>query len=215
MVLSEEKKSKLDNLTVEEMAVKKNFIKTANKYIDVSKVLRGEEKEENFGYEYDDLFEEWEQIVPISLDEFKSIAPKIYKKIGETDSKKIFKAIEGENKVLTDNLVKNSMVKEMIKKIQRGKTSEKTKKEKIADRKAMYEEGKKLKKEGVELNKSLAWDIWFIEEGKRKKARLLERYSKEKYDEMVETVKYLGEEFMKDLKHERDLQNGWIDEDDD
>ena len=188
-MLSEKQQQKLDNLQAKDVSEK-----VRKELLNVWKIYRGNEATKNFQYEYDELFDEYDKVCEVSLDEFKNIAPTIYKRIGGTAGSKIFNGITKGK--FTVGLTKKENVDASIEKIKNSGISEKKKAEQIEKRELMFEEGQALKKKGVKLTKNLAWKIWFIEEG----IRTVEFVNEEKLEKNLLKVEYLGSKFMKELK---------------
>lgn len=191
-VLDDKQKTKLSNLTVEQVAVRENV---AIELINTWKVLRGEQASDNFQYEYDELLDEDDKVCEISLQEFKETAPTIYKRIGDTEGNKIHVAIK--NGKYTVGLTKEINVKNKIKEIKENpRLNPEKKRKQIEERKIMLKEGQELAKKKVNLTKNLAWKIWFIEEGIRCKKFI----SEEKFPKNKAKVEFLGEKFIKDVR---------------
>lgn len=201
MELSEKQVAKLDNLEPKDVSEKVLKI-----YLNTWKIVQGIDAEKNFQYEYDEIFDEYDKVCEVSLEEFKTIAPTIYKTIGDTKSNKIYHGIK--NGLLTHGLTLETNVNKKIEEIKENKngllSAEKIKIQ-IAKRKTMFKEGQALEEKGVKLTKGLAWKIWRIEEG----LRTMEFVDEEKLEKNKAVVRYLGEDFMNELKKINKELNGY------
>lgn len=192
-VLNEKQQEKLSKMTVEKIVGNE---KVTNELLNTWKIIQGEEAEETFQFEYDELFDEFDEVCPITLIELRETAPEIYNRIGSTKGNKIFNGIKSGK--FTVGLTKKENVDAKIKSIQENpRINDAVKEKQIAKRKTMYEEGKKLHDKGVTLTKNMAWKIWRIEERKR----TLEFVNEENLEKNKAKVKFLGEKFMRDLKN--------------
>ncbi len=189
-MLSKSKIEKLQNLKPEEVSDKMR-----DELLNTWKVMEGEKAEKEFSEEYDEIFDEYDIVCNVSLNEFKEIAPEIYNRIGGCKGNKIFKAIKDGH--FTVGLTEETNVKNKIEKIKTAPLlSEEVKKAQIEKRLIMFKEGQELKEKDVELTKSLAWKIWRIEEGHR----TLEFINENKLEKNKLVLEYLGAGFVKKLK---------------
>lgn len=201
MKLSEKQVAKLDALEPKDVSEKMLKI-----YLNTWKIVQGIDAEKNFQYEYDEIFDEYDKVCEVSLEEFKTIAPTIYQTIGGTLSNKIYYGIK--NGLLTHGLTLETNVNKKIKEIEENKngllSAEKIKKQ-VERRKTMFKEGQTLEEKGVKLTKGLAWKIWRIEEG----LRTMEFVDEEKLEKNKAVVRYLGEDFINELKKINKELNGY------
>lgn len=154
-VLNETQKSKLDSLKANEVV---NNEKVTKELLNVWKIVQGEEAETNFQYEYDELFDEYDEVCKVSLDEFVEIAPTIYHRIGKTKGEKIYKAITKGK--FTDEITREVNVNNKIKKIEEdSRIPQRAKEKAIESRKIMLKEANELKEKGVEVTKNICWKI--------------------------------------------------------
>ena len=188
-MLSKSKIAKLENLKPEEVSEKMR-----DELLNTWKIMEGEKAEKEFSEEYDEIFDEYDVVCNVTLEEFKKIAPEIYNRIGGCKGNKIFKAIKDGH--FTVGLTEETNVKNKIEKIKSAPLSQQDKAIQINKRLQMFEEGKKLKEKDVELTKSLAWKIWRIEEGQR----TLEFINENKLEKNKLILEYLGAGFVKKLK---------------
>lgn len=192
-VLNEKQQEKLSKMTVEKLVSNE---KVTDELLNVWKIVQGEEAEQNFQYEYDELFDEYDEVCAVSLEEFKKLAPVLYERVGSTKGDKIYNAIK--NGKFTVGLTKKVNVENKIKEIQEDeRLPEDVKKVQIEKRKVILKEANALEEKGVKVNKNLCWKIWRIEEGKR----TYDFVNEDSLEKNKAKVKFLGEKFMRDLKN--------------
>lgn len=178
------------------------FVEQAKAIIKDCKVIKGEDAEENFNKELNELTFEVEEIYPLTYKEFKKEFPKIIELIETvggaivTDSVKKGLVIQGWS-VETN-------VNEVIKNIEKNVKDEKKAEESIKLRKEVLEETRRMKRDfGIDWNQDLFWKCWKIKEGLKRWDYLKSYKGEALAKKRINTIREIGGiEFCKKLQEE-------------
>lgn len=178
------------------------FTEEAKKIIADCKVIKGEDAEENFNKELNDLTFEIEEIYALDYEQFKEKFPntiKLIKSVGGgvvTDSVK--KGIVLQGWALETN------VNKIIENIKKNVKDKQKQDEAITLRKEVMNEIATMKKEyDIEWCQDLFWKCWKIKEGEARWNYLVKQKGEKLARKRINTIKEIGGiEFVKLLQNE-------------
>lgn len=178
------------------------FVDEGKTVLKDGKILKGEEAEENFNTELNELTFEIEQLYPLDYEQFKAEFPKTIELVRKVTGNNVVNAV---NKGLVlQGWALRTNVDEVIGNIKKNiKDSDKAKEE-ISLREDVFDEIQRMKEDfDIEWSQDLFWKCWKIKEGQLRREQLVELKGKDLADKRIQTLKNIGGlDFLKVLQAE-------------
>ena len=199
--------NKNENMTYEERIemMKKNhglkFVEIAKTIIKNSKVIKGEDAEEHFNKELNELTFEIEEIYPLTYKEFKKEFPKTIELVATVGGSVVVDSVK--KGLVLQGWSLETNVSEIINNIKSNVRDEEKAKEAIQLRKDVLEETKKMAEIDMEWNQDLFWKCWKIKEGEARWKYLVNYKGKKMAKKTIDDIKNIGGlEFIEVLQKE-------------
>ena len=182
--------------------LKGNFEEEAKNIIKDGKILKGEEAEENFNTELNELTFEIEELYPLNYSEFKKEFPRTIELISKVNGNGVVNAV---NKgFVIQGWTTKTNVEQIIKNISTNLKDAKKAEEEISLRKDVLAETTRMKKDfDIEWNQDLFWKCWKIKEGEIRYEQLVQFKGEKLAQKRIDSLKKIGGiEFLKVLQDE-------------
>lgn len=196
------------NMTYEQRieTMKKNmglkFIEEAKKIIKDAKVIKGEEAQENFNTELNDLTFEVEELYPLNYEEFSKEFPEIIKLIESVSGSVVVTSVK--KGLVIQGWAVESNVEKVINNIKRNVKESEKQKNAIQQRKDVMNEIKRMEEDfGIEWCQDLFWKCWKIKEGVARWDYLVKTKGETLAKKRIDSIKQIGGlEFIEVLQKE-------------
>ena len=187
---------------IEEMANKMGmkFIENCKTIINNGKVVKGENRYNDFNTELDEITYEIEEIYPIDYDTFKEEFPNTIRNVERIGGGVVYKKVE-RGDVIQGWSVKSNVDATIERAKIRLSEFPKKQKEAVELAEKTFEETQRMKEEyDIEWCSDLFWKIYAIKEGKARWNYLVKQKGEKQAKKIVQNIKDKGgEEFIKAL----------------
>ena len=178
------------------------FKEEGKRIIKDAKVIKGEETEENFNTELNELTFEIEELYPLNYNEFKKEFPKTIELVDTVGGGVVKDAVD--KGTVTDGWKVRTNVDETINNIKTNVKDEKVQKDAIQLREDVFSEIQRMEKDfGIEWVGDLFYKCWHIKEGQARWNYLVKTKGEKVAKKKIDNIRKVGGmEFIEVLKEE-------------